>query len=193
MLNSIELENDPLYKIRHSAAHVMAQAVVELYPDANLAIGPPIENRFYYDFDLGTDEDGTPRSFSLDDLAKIEKRMRQIVAGNHTFTYREVSADEATALTNALSEHWHVSSSTASDVAGVILNHFVTKDELTDYCQRFVENHDEEDVSKLFFLLLDVVKSDGKVALEENVMLSHIAENLGFDAAFVEQSIKRLG
>ena len=98
MLNSIELENDPLYKIRHSAAHVMAQAVVELYPDAKLAIGPPIENRFYYDFDLGTDEDGTPRSFSLDDLAKIEKRMRQIVAGNHTFTYREVSADEAREL-----------------------------------------------------------------------------------------------
>ena len=52
MLNAIELENHPLYKIRHSAAHVMAQAVVELYPNAKLAIGPPIEDRFYYHFGL---------------------------------------------------------------------------------------------------------------------------------------------
>ena len=91
-------EKDLLYKIRHSTAHVMAQAVMELYPDAKLAIGPPIENGFYYDFDLGSDSDGKPIAFSPEDLEKIEKRMRQIVAGKHAFDYRELSADEAREL-----------------------------------------------------------------------------------------------
>ncbi|RIK56496.1 MAG: threonine--tRNA ligase [Chloroflexi bacterium] len=91
-------EQDWLYRIRHSAAHVMAEAVLELYPEARIAIGPPIENGFYYDFDLGTDEQGKPRTFSPEDLEQIEKRMRQIIAGRHPFVYREVSADEARAL-----------------------------------------------------------------------------------------------
>jgi threonyl-tRNA synthetase len=51
-------EKDDLYKIRHSAAHVMAQAVLEIYPEAKIAIGPPIDTGFYYDFDLGKDEAG---------------------------------------------------------------------------------------------------------------------------------------
>ena len=88
-------EKDLLYKIRHSTAHVMAQAVMELYPDAKLAIGPPIENGFYYDFDLGIDSEGKPNAFSPEDLEKIEKRMRQIVAGKHEFNYREISPEEA--------------------------------------------------------------------------------------------------
>ena len=91
-------DKDLLYKIRHSTAHVMAQAVMEFYPDAKLAIGPPIENGFYYDFDLGSDSDGKPLAFSPEDLKKIEKRMRQIVAGKHAFDYRELSADEAREL-----------------------------------------------------------------------------------------------
>ncbi|MCB0023744.1 MAG: threonine--tRNA ligase, partial [Caldilinea sp.] len=57
-------EQDQLYKIRHSAAHVMAQAVLELYPEAKIAIGPPIDTGFYYDFDLGRDENDKLRSFS---------------------------------------------------------------------------------------------------------------------------------
>ncbi len=87
-----------LYRIRHSAAHVMAQAVLELYPEAKIAIGPPIENGFYYDFDLGRDEDGNPRTFTPEDLEKIEKRMRQIIAAQHPFRYRQVSAEEARQL-----------------------------------------------------------------------------------------------
>lgn len=86
---------DWLYRIRHSAAHVMAQAVLELYPDAKIAIGPPIDTGFYYDFDLGTDEEGRPRTFTPEDLEQIQKRMRQIIGGKHKFHYREVSADEA--------------------------------------------------------------------------------------------------
>lgn len=91
-------EQDQLYKIRHSAAHVMAQAVLELYPEAKIAIGPPIDTGFYYDFDLGKEENGRLRTFSPEDLAAIEKRMRQIISGKHQFTYREVSADEAREL-----------------------------------------------------------------------------------------------
>src|SRR6266480_2077292 len=75
-----EADKDQLYKLRHSAAHIMAQAVLELYPNAKIAIGPPIENGFYYDFDLGKDEHGKPRTFQPEDLEKITKRMRQIIA-----------------------------------------------------------------------------------------------------------------
>ena len=90
-----DLQNDQLYKIRHSAAHVMAQAVLELYPDAKIAIGPPIDTGFYYDFDLGKEENGRLRTFSPEDLEAIEKRMRQIISGKHKFAYRQVTAAEA--------------------------------------------------------------------------------------------------
>jgi len=86
--------DERLFKIRHSLAHVMAQAVLELYPEARLGIGPPIEHGFYYDFDLGTDG-GKPRTFSPEDLEEIEKKMRKIIGGNHEFTYEEVGAEEA--------------------------------------------------------------------------------------------------
>jgi threonyl-tRNA synthetase len=84
-------ENDPLYRLRHSAAHVMAEAVLQMFPDAKIAIGPPVENGFYYDFDL-------PRSLTPDDLKEIERNMRRIVQGKFPFVRREVSADEARAI-----------------------------------------------------------------------------------------------
>lgn len=78
-----------LYRIRHSTAHIMAQAVMEMFPGkAKIAIGPPIENGFYYDFDL-------PRTLTPEDLDAIEKRMRQIIAGGHAFKRTALSADEA--------------------------------------------------------------------------------------------------
>lgn len=91
-------EDEQLYKIRHSAAHVMAQAVLEIHPEAKIAIGPPIDNGFYYDFDLGRDEHGKARTFTPEELEQIEKRMRQIIAGKHPFVYRQVSAEEARQL-----------------------------------------------------------------------------------------------
>lgn len=81
-------EDSQLYRIRHSAAHVMAQAVLEFYPEAKYTIGPPVENGFYYDFDL-------PQPIVLEDLEKIEKRMRQIIAGGHPFIRKVVTAEEA--------------------------------------------------------------------------------------------------
>ncbi len=91
-------EGSELFKLRHTAAHVMAQAVLELFPGAKLGIGPPVVDGFYYDFDLGLDENGRPRTFVEADLPRIEKRMRQIIAGKHPLRYKVVTADEAREL-----------------------------------------------------------------------------------------------
>ncbi|GII58174.1 threonine--tRNA ligase [Planotetraspora thailandica] len=74
--------------LRHSTAHVMAQAVQEIFPEAKLGIGPPVENGFYYDFDV-------QNPFTPDDLKRIEKRMREIVKQGQTFRRRPVSDDDA--------------------------------------------------------------------------------------------------
>src|ERR1700737_4738983 len=81
---SVELALDesvsytPIQRMRPSAAHIMAEAVQEIFPDARFAIGPAIEDGFYYDFDL-------PRALTPDDLSEIEQRMAQIVAGKYPF------------------------------------------------------------------------------------------------------------
>ncbi|MEO6652886.1 MAG: threonine--tRNA ligase [Ilumatobacteraceae bacterium] len=79
--------------LRHSTAHVMAQAVTRLFPGAKFSIGPAIENGFYYDFDL---PDG--RTFNDDDLARIEGEMREIVKANQPFVRSEMSMAEAKKL-----------------------------------------------------------------------------------------------
>ena len=61
-----------LYRIRHSTAHIMAEAVLEMFPDSKIAIGPAIEDGFYYDFDL-------PRTLTPEDLEVIENRMRELI------------------------------------------------------------------------------------------------------------------
>jgi len=86
-----QAQKDNLYAMRHSAAHVMAEAVLKLFPEGKLGIGPPIENGFYYDFEL-------PRPLSPDELGGIEDLMRQREASASPFVYRVVSADEARAL-----------------------------------------------------------------------------------------------
>ncbi|MCP4420745.1 MAG: threonine--tRNA ligase [Chloroflexi bacterium] len=92
---SEKYEDSKLYRLRHTAAHVLAQAVLEMYPQAKLGIGPPIAAGFYYDFDLGVDRNGRSQTFHPDDLPKLEKRMRQIITGNHPLLYRQVTLDEA--------------------------------------------------------------------------------------------------
>lgn len=77
--------------LRHSAAHVMAEAVKELFPSAKVTIGPDIENGFYYDFDY-------ERPFTPEDLERIEARMAQSVAANQPFSREEMSAAEAKSL-----------------------------------------------------------------------------------------------
>lgn len=81
-------ESSQLFKLRHSTAHVMAQAVLDKFPDAKIAIGPAIEDGFYYDFDL-------PRPLTPEDLKEIEKRMQEIIKGDFSFKREVVSAEEA--------------------------------------------------------------------------------------------------
>ena len=81
--------DSPIYRLRHSLAHVLAQAVLEIRPNAKLGFGPPIEHGFYYDFDL--DEPLTP-----EDLPDLEKRMRRIINSGQTFECEELSAKEMT-------------------------------------------------------------------------------------------------
>src|SRR4030066_108249 len=80
-----------LETMRHSTAHVMAEAVLSIFPDAKFAIGPAIEDGFYYDFDL-------PRTLTPEDLPVIEKKMGEIVKADVPFKHREIAKDEAKKL-----------------------------------------------------------------------------------------------
>ncbi len=83
-------EESQLYKVRHSTAHIMAQAITAMFEpgEVKVAIGPPIADGFYYDFEL-------PRQLTPQDFPKIEKRMRRIMQGKHVFDKKVVSAAEA--------------------------------------------------------------------------------------------------
>jgi threonyl-tRNA synthetase len=88
---SSKKEDEQLERMRHSAAHIMAEAVQYLFPEAKFGIGPTIENGFYYDFDL-------PRALTPDDLPVIENKMREIIAQNSPFFAQEISKEEARQL-----------------------------------------------------------------------------------------------
>jgi threonyl-tRNA synthetase len=94
-----EKDADGLDVIRHSTAHLLAYAVKELFPEAQVTIGPTIENGFYYDF-------AYKRPFTPEDLAAIEKRMAELVAKNEPVTRRVLPRDEAVAHFKALGEHY---------------------------------------------------------------------------------------
>lgn len=87
------MADEKLQTIRHSCAHVMAEAILKLFPGTKIAIGPAIDNGFYYDFDFPTDT-----KFTEDDFQTVEKEMRKIIAGNHNFERKEVSKEEALKL-----------------------------------------------------------------------------------------------
>lgn len=85
----LQVSDQPeLARMRHSAAHVMAEAIQQMFPDARFAIGPAIEDGFYYDLEL-------PRSLSTDDFPEIESRMKKIVENAEVFERKEVSREEA--------------------------------------------------------------------------------------------------
>ncbi len=95
------MEKKDLQTLRHSASHVMAQAVKRLYPDCKLAIGPAIDNGFYYDFD-------SPVPFTSDDLEKIEAEMKKIVKENLKIKRFELPRDEAVALMEKRGEPYKI-------------------------------------------------------------------------------------
>lgn len=84
-------DEDALYVLRHSAAHVLATAVRELWPEAGIGFGPPVDEGFYYDFDVA-------EPFTPDDLGQIEEKMEEVVDGDLPFERREVSREEAREL-----------------------------------------------------------------------------------------------
>src|ERR1700729_2013156 len=77
-----------LERIRHSAAHVLATALLKIWPEAQLAAGPPVENGFYYDVDL-------PHRISPEDFEKIEAEMKKEIKANHTFERMVVTREQA--------------------------------------------------------------------------------------------------
>ena len=82
--------DEKLQTVRHSCAHVMAQAIKRIFPGTKIAIGPAIDNGFYYDFDF---PEG--KKITESDFAAVEKEMRKILAGNFDFVRKEVSKEEA--------------------------------------------------------------------------------------------------
>jgi threonyl-tRNA synthetase len=95
-----DVPDDPISRMRHSASHVMADAVRRLRPNAKVAIGPSIETGFYYDFDT--------EPFGPEDIERIEGEMRKIIAENHPFVRREVSREEALRLFGGRGETYKV-------------------------------------------------------------------------------------
>ncbi len=92
-MSELTIEN-----LRHSCAHIMAQAVQELWPGTKLGIGPSIQDGFYYDFDKPVNAQGKKELFSVEDLSKIESKMREIISKNESFVRQEISKVEALEL-----------------------------------------------------------------------------------------------
>jgi threonyl-tRNA synthetase len=115
-----------IWKKRHTAAHVMAQAVLEKFPDAKLAIGPPIEEGFYYDFDL-------PRPLTPEDLVEIESRMRRIRKEDLPLTRTEKPREEATAFEEARGQAYKVE--LIRDLPEGETISFYTQGSFTDLCR----------------------------------------------------------
>ena len=107
-------EDTQLYRIRHSLAHVLAQAVLEIRPEAKLGFGPPVENGFYYDFDL---ED----PLSPEDLPEIEKRMKKIIKSRQTFECEELNGEEMRTRLAEIGQDYKIEQVNDLDAKGEIL------------------------------------------------------------------------
>src|SRR3984957_5417615 len=121
--------------LRHSTAHVLAQAVLRLWPGAKYAIGPVVENGFYYDFAL---PDGA--RFSDDDLGRIENEMRAIVAEDQPFVRHEQSLDQGLALFADQPFKREIIEAVGSgadevDAGGSIVSTYKNSDDFTDLCR----------------------------------------------------------
>ena len=119
------MEKNSIEKARHSLSHVMAMAVIEMFPGAKLAIGPAIDNGFYYDFDL-------PRSLSPEDLPKLEKTMREIIAKDFSIVKSEKPRGEALELFKKTGQKYKVEliEGLADEKVG-----FYTIDSFADLCK----------------------------------------------------------
>ncbi len=119
ILTKSDDSDESLAVLRHSAAHVMAEAICDLFPEAKLVYGPPVEDGFYYDIDMS-------RSLTPDDFPEIESRMTQIIREKRPFCRYELSRDEA--MTKLADERNRYKIDNAERADGDILSFYVTGD-----------------------------------------------------------------
>ncbi len=116
----------PLEELRHSSSHVLATAILRLFPDAKLDIGPPTDTGFYYDIDLD-------HKFTADDLVKIEEEMKKIAEENQRFDRKEVSREEAVEIIKARGQELYKLGRLADIPEGEKIS-FYSNGEFTDLC-----------------------------------------------------------
>jgi threonyl-tRNA synthetase len=116
----------PLEELRHSCSHVLATAILRVFPEAKLDIGPPIETGFYYDVDLD-------HKLTAEDLAKIEAEMQKVIAENQTFTRREVNRDEAVGIIKKIGQERYKIGRLADIPEGEAIS-FYQNGEFVDLC-----------------------------------------------------------
>jgi threonyl-tRNA synthetase len=181
-----------LETLRHSCAHVMAQAVQELWPEVKLGIGPAIEDGFYYDFDKPADTQGRKELFSPDDLAKIEKKMWEIIAKNEAFVRQEVSKAEAEAMFRQKGENYKLE--LLQDLQEGTISIYKTGEKFFDLCRG---PHVDTTGQIKAFKLLSVAGAYWR-GLETNPMLQRIygtafltQQELDDYLKFVEEAKKR--
>ena len=173
-----EKESISLDTLRHSAAHVMAQAVKDLYGDVKLAIGPAIEDGFYYDFDA-------PVRFTEEDLEKIEKRMAEIVKENLPFEREEMPREEAVAFFRERGEPYKVELLEEMDDETVSL---YRQGDFVDLCRGpHVPSTGKIGAFKLLSLAGAYWRGD-----EHNKMLQRIYGTAFFDKKSLRQYLRRL-
>jgi threonyl-tRNA synthetase len=125
---SLSAESRRLYCVRHSLAHIMAQAVLEFRPGTKLGFGPPVENGFYYDFDLS-------EPIVAEDLPKIEKRMREIARRKIDFVREEMSSADAIARIETMGQPYKDEAAHDLEVKGVGMISFYTNGPFIDMCE----------------------------------------------------------
>ena len=116
----------PLEELRHSASHIMATAILRLFPEAKLDIGPPTDTGFYYDIDL-------EHKFTADDLVKIEAEMKKIADENQPFLRKEVSREEAVEIIKSRGQERYKLGRLADIPADEKIS-FYSNGEFTDLC-----------------------------------------------------------
>jgi len=194
------MENDKLETMRHSCSHLLAAAVMELWPETKLAIGPAIENGFYYDFDPSPPAGGSGQVFSDADLPKIEAKMAEIKAKNLTFIKKEIPVEEARKLFSdqpykleLIDDLAKTEGVNVSNLQGVKLNVYETGN-FVDLC---IGPHVENTKDIGSFKLLSVAGAYWKGS-EKNKMLTRIygtcfatKEELDKYLNFLEEARKR--
>ncbi len=164
-VRSLSPEALALYKVRHSLAHVLADAVTQLYPGTACGFGPPIDSGFYYDFDL-------PVKLEQEDLAAIEKKMRQIISGNFEFTREDYTPAEAIPVIEKMGQSYKLELAKELEEKQVKSISLYKHNNFTDVCEGPHVNNTKE-LQKVAFQLDSIAGSYWRGS-EKNKMLTRI-------------------